>query len=176
MENKKFGLYTAISLVVANMIGTGVFTSLGFQVLDINSGFAIILLWLIGGIAALCGALSYAELGAAMPRSGGEYFYLTKIYHPALGFTAGWISFLVGFAAPVAAASIAFGSYLNRSINFNTLLPDFFPESFITPVLAIIIIIILSIVHISNKKLDINLKKYCLLLLILKSPKRKFCL
>ena len=153
MENKKFGLYTAISLVVANMIGTGVFTSLGFQVLDISSGFAIVLLWLLGGVAALCGALSYAELGAAMPRSGGEYFYLSKIYHPALGFTAGWISFLVGFAAPVAAASIAFGSYLNKSLNFYSFLPQSLPEGVITSILAIVIIISISIIHITNKKL-----------------------
>ena len=102
MSAKPIGRYTATSLVIANMVGTGVFTSLGFQVLGIHSVFALLLLWIIGGIAATCGALAYGELGAAMPRSGGEYHYLSKIFNPALGFLSGWVSATVGFAAPVA--------------------------------------------------------------------------
>ncbi len=94
------------------MVGTGIFTSLGFQVGDLPSGFALMALWAIGGLCALCGALSYAELGAALPRSGGEYHFLREIYHPAVGFMAGWISVTVGFAAPVAIAAIPFGTYL----------------------------------------------------------------
>ncbi|MDQ6654729.1 MAG: amino acid permease, partial [Verrucomicrobiota bacterium] len=74
------------------MIGTGIFTSLGFQVGDLPSGFAIVALWAVGGLCALCGALSYAELGTALPRSGGEYNFLREIYHPSVGFVAGWIS------------------------------------------------------------------------------------
>lgn len=103
---------TATCIVVANMVGTGIFTSLGFQVAGVPTGFAIMAIWIAGGICALCGALSYAELGAALPRSGGEYHFLGVIYHPALGFLAGWISATVGFAAPVAIAAIAFGTYL----------------------------------------------------------------
>ena len=103
---------TATSIVVANMIGTGIFTSLGFQVGDLPSGFAILMLWLVGGVCAMCGALCYAELAAAMPRSGGEYHFLGTIYHPSLGFMAGWISATAGFAAPVALAAMAFGNYL----------------------------------------------------------------
>lgn len=102
---------TATCIVVANMVGTGIFTSLGFQVAGIPTGFAIMAIWIAGGICALCGALSYAELGAALPRSGGEYHFLGVIYHPAVGFLAGWISATVGFAAPVAIAAIAFGTY-----------------------------------------------------------------
>ncbi len=102
---------TATSIVVANMIGTGIFTSLGFQVGGLPSGFAILMLWLVGGVCAMCGALCYAELAAAMPRSGGEYHFLGKIYHPSLGFMAGWISATAGFAAPVALAAMAFGDY-----------------------------------------------------------------
>ena len=97
------------------MIGTGVFTSLGFQLVDIQSAPAIMMLWLIGGLSALCGALSYAELGAALPRSGGEYHFLTEIYHPCAGFISGWVSATVGFAAPTALAALTFGSYLNSS-------------------------------------------------------------
>ena len=103
---------TATSIVVANMIGTGIFTSLGFQVGDLPSGFAILMLWMIGGGCALCGALCYAELAAALPRSGGEYHFLGAIFHPSLGFMAGWISAIAGFAAPVALAAMAFGNYL----------------------------------------------------------------
>lgn len=102
---------TATCIVVANMVGTGIFTSLGFQVAGIPTGFAIMAIWIAGGLCALCGALSYAELGAALPRSGGEYHFLGVIYHPAVGFLAGWISATVGFAAPVAIAAIAFGTY-----------------------------------------------------------------
>ena len=97
------------------MVGTGVFTSLGFQLIDIQSAPVIMLLWLVGGVSALCGALSYAELGAALPRSGGEYHFLTEIYHPCAGFISGWVSATVGFAAPTALAALTFGSYLNSS-------------------------------------------------------------
>jgi APA family basic amino acid/polyamine antiporter len=105
-------LLTATCIVIADMIGTGVFTSLGFQVGDMPSGFAILVLWAVGGVCALCGALCYGELAAALPRSGGEYHFLGTIYHPAAGFLAGWISATVGFAAPVALAAMAFGKYL----------------------------------------------------------------
>ena len=112
---KKFSLRTAIAIVVANMIGTGVFTSLGFQLLDIQSTFVLLMLWLVGGVTALCGALTYAELAATLPRSGGEYNFLSQIYHPAAGFVSGWISATVGFAAPTALAAMTFGAYLAAS-------------------------------------------------------------
>ena len=107
-------LLTATCIVIANMVGTGIFTSLGFQVGDLPSGFVIIILWAVGGICAMCGALSYAELGAALPRSGGEYHFLREIYHPSVGFVAGWISATVGFSAPVAIAAMPFGTYLGE--------------------------------------------------------------
>ena len=97
------------------MVGTGVFTSLGFQLIEIQSAPVILMLWLVGGVSALCGALSYAELGAALPRSGGEYHFLTEIYHPCAGFISGWVSATVGFAAPTALAALTFGAYLNAS-------------------------------------------------------------
>src|SRR6188472_3101143 len=101
----------ATAIVVADMIGVGVFTSLGFQVKDIPSGFSILLLWTVGGIVALCGVFAYSELGAMFPRSSGEYNFLSRAYHPAFGFLAGWVSATVGFAAPVALAAMAFGEY-----------------------------------------------------------------
>ena len=108
-----YGFYAAASIVVANMIGTGVFTSLGFQLVDLQSTFPLLMLWVLGGIAAFCGAITYAELGAAMPRSGGEYTFLGRIYHPGAGFVSGWISATIGFAAPTALAAITFGAYLS---------------------------------------------------------------
>src|SRR5580692_13059871 len=101
----------ASAIVVADMVGVGVFTSLGFQVKDIPSGFSILALWTIGGLVALCGVFSYGELGAMFPRSSGEYNFLSRAFHPAFGFLAGWVSATVGFAAPVALAARAFGQY-----------------------------------------------------------------
>ena len=107
------GLATACAIVIANIIGTGVFTSLGFQVTDISSGFPLLLLWVVGGVVSLCGALCYGELSAALPRSGGEYHFLSEIYHPAIGFMAGFVSATVGFAAPIALAAMAFAKYFD---------------------------------------------------------------
>jgi len=111
MSERKISGLTATNIVVANMIGTGVFVSLGFQVISIHSDFAIMALWVIGGLLSLCGALCYAELAVALPRLGGEYNFLSRIYHPALGFMAGWISVSVGFPAPIALSAMAFGTY-----------------------------------------------------------------
>jgi APA family basic amino acid/polyamine antiporter len=121
--SEKISGFAATNLVVANMIGVGVFTSLGFQVAGIHSRFALMSLWIIGGLIALCGALSYAELAAALPKSGGEYYFLSRIYHPMVGFMAGWLSATVGFAAPVALAAMAFGTY------FQGLVPTLSPQA-----------------------------------------------
>ena len=111
MTAQRFRFPTVTAVVIANMIGTGVFTSLGFQLMDIQSGFVILALWAVGGLVALCGAMTYAELGAALPRSGGEYNFLTEIYHPAAGFVGGWVSATIGFAAPSALAAMTFAAY-----------------------------------------------------------------
>jgi APA family basic amino acid/polyamine antiporter len=113
---------TAAAIVVADMVGVGVFTSLGFQLQAISSGFSLLMLWVVGGVVALCGAVSYAELAAMFPRSSGEYNFLRRTYHPAFGFLAGWVSATVGFAAPVALAAMAFGEYFTSVIT--PLVPD----------------------------------------------------
>ena len=115
-EQNKVGLWSCVALAMANMIGTGVFASMGFQVEVLPSPFLIVVLWFLGGLIALCGALSYAELAAALPRSGGEYNFLTRIYHPAVGFMGGFVSVMVGFAAPIAAASMISGAYLAAAL------------------------------------------------------------
>ena len=132
-------LWVAAAIVVADMVGVGVFTSLGFQVKDIPSGFAILLLWVIGGIVALCGVFSYGELSGMFPRSSGEYNFLGRTYHPAFGFVAGWVSATVGFSAPVALAAMAFGEY-GRSI-----LPNAPPL-----VLAIAVVWLVSLIQLTG--------------------------
>jgi APA family basic amino acid/polyamine antiporter len=103
-------------LVVASMVGTGVFTTTGFLVRDLGSAWTVLAAWAVGGVLALCGALSYAELSAALPRNGGEYQLLGRIYHPAVGFAAGIVSLVVGFSAPLAASALAFGHYLSAAV------------------------------------------------------------
>ncbi|MBK1880775.1 amino acid permease [Luteolibacter pohnpeiensis] len=115
VRNSGPGTSAATSLVVANMVGTGVFVSLGFQLLDFHSAPPILLLWVIGGVVALCGALTYAGLVKCMPRSGGEYHFLGTIYHPALGFMAGLMSAIFGFSVPTAITAIAVGGYLHQA-------------------------------------------------------------
>jgi APA family basic amino acid/polyamine antiporter len=132
-------LLTATALAVADMVGIGVFTSLGFQVLGLPSGFSLVALWVVGGVMALCGALSYAELATALPRSGGEYNFLSRIYRPAIGFLAGWVSATVGFAAPTALAAMAFGSY------FAGVLPGAPPMA-----LALALVWLVSLVHLAG--------------------------
>jgi len=123
------------------MIGTGVFTSLGFQLVDLRSGFVLLMLWVVGGVTAVCGALTYAELGAALPRSGGEYNFLSRAYHPAAGFISGWISASIGFAAPTALAAITFGTYLA------SVFPALSP-----PWLAAGLVVVLALVHATNHR------------------------
>lgn len=110
-DRTKITAYTGCSLVIANMIGTGAFTSLGFQLENISNTAAILTLWILGGLMALSGAFSYAEVGTVIKKSGGEYTFLSTIYHPLIGYLSGWISLTVGFAAPVALSAIAFTNY-----------------------------------------------------------------
>ena len=98
------------------MIGTGVFTSLGFQLNDLQSIFPLLMLWVIGGFIALFGALAYSELATALPRSGGEYHLLSQSIHPSLGFAGGMVSATVGFSAPAVLAAMALGKYLSAVI------------------------------------------------------------
>jgi len=145
MTSTKFKFTTVTAVVIANMVGTGVFTSLGFQLLDIQSGFVILMLWAIGGLIAACGAMTYAELGAALPRSGGEYNFLTRIYHPAAGFASGWTSATIGFAGPTALAAMTFAAYAT------TILPGQSSES-IEKALAVCLVAILAVIHGSSRR------------------------
>jgi APA family basic amino acid/polyamine antiporter len=139
-DNTKYTLQVGIALVIANMIGTGVFTSLGYQVGPLPSGFVILMLWLLGGVVALSGALVYAEISTTLKRSGGEYYYLGEIFHPLLGFLSGWMSTLVGFAGAISAVALAIGSYSAVLIGLN--------EKWV----AIASILLISFVHLFGVK------------------------
>jgi len=114
MENRrrKISFASAVLLTVANMIGVGVFTTSGFALADLGEPTFVLLAWLIGGLLALCGALSYGALARRIPESGGEYTFLSLTVHPVAGFLAGWISLFVGFTAPIAAAAQGLQAYL----------------------------------------------------------------
>jgi APA family basic amino acid/polyamine antiporter len=134
----------ATAIVISNMIGTGVYTSLGLQAAGVHSVLALILIWITGGFVALCGALTYGELAARIPKSGGEYIFLSRIYHPVLGFLSGFISMTIGFAAPMAIAAIALGNYAGNIINLGP------------SIIAVSTIIILTILNSSSFKTGAN--------------------
>ncbi|WP_427450225.1 APC family permease [Litorimonas sp. WD9-15] len=140
MTRTTFTPRTAMAIIIANMVGVGVFTALGYQLADIDSLFAIIMLWVIGGLAALCGALSYAELGASLPRSGGEYTFLGEAYHPAAGFISGWVSATIGFAAPTAVVAIAFADYTGAILPGGV-------SPLMQKIIAVALVVILAALH-----------------------------
>ena len=113
MASLKIGWKTAAALVISNMIGTGVFTSLGYQIYDLKNTYAILSLWIIGGFLALIGAFIYSELASKFKQSGGDYIYLSRTFHPVMGYLSSWISLFVGFSAPISLAALAMSKYLN---------------------------------------------------------------
>lgn len=112
IPGKGFGFWTLTFLVVANMIGAGVFTTSGFTLASLGDPWIVLLAWFVGGLVALCGAFSYGILIQRMPASGGEYVFLSRAVHPFAGFMAGWISLLAGFSGAIAFAAVALESYL----------------------------------------------------------------
>ena len=138
MRNK-YSLSATTAIVIANMIGTGIFVSLGFQLLITNDFATIIILWVVGGLISLCGAFVYSEIGSALPKSGGEYHYLSKLYHPSIGFVSGWLSSTIGFAAPIALSGITFGTYIHNVV-----------PSLSENLLAILIILIVTLFNSIN--------------------------
>src|SRR5262245_18424433 len=110
---RRLGLGSATALVIANMIGVGVFTTSGFALADLGRAEPVLLAWLLGGAVAMCGALSYGALARRIPVSGGEYTFLSATIHPLAGFVAGWVSMLAGFTAPIAVAALTLAAYLS---------------------------------------------------------------
>ena len=148
------------------MIGAGIFTTSGLLMADLKNPMIMLLLWLFGGIIAFTGAMCYGEIGASIPKAGGEYAFLTKLYSPRLGFLSGWISFVVGFSAPIAASSIGFSEYLYRAI------PYIFDVSWIgiggmKKIYSIIIIMIFTLVHLRGVDFGAKVQNYLTLMKVL---------
>ncbi|MEM9073261.1 MAG: amino acid permease [Myxococcota bacterium] len=141
---RALSLRTATLLVVASMVGTGVFTTSGFLARDLGSNSAVLLCWAVGGVIALFGSLAYGELAAALPNNGGEYALLSRIYHPGVGFIAGFVSLFVGFAAPTAASAIAFGVYAERAFPIPGN-PGWWPD-----LLGVLLIVGVTAIHIAT--------------------------
>src|SRR5689334_18298130 len=114
MMDRKAGPLLAICLIIANVIGSGIYTTPGFLARDLQTPFAVLAIWVVGAMLAFAGALSYGELGAMFPEAGGEYVYLREAFGPLFGFLTGWVSFVAGFSAPIAAATIGFTAYLSH--------------------------------------------------------------
>jgi APA family basic amino acid/polyamine antiporter len=147
---RELGLFSLTNIVIANMIGAGVLTLAGFLLVELRNPFLMMLLWVIGGVVAYCGAICYGQLGAAFPLAGGEYAYLSRLFHPLAGFLSGWISFFVGFSAPIAAAALAFVEYMARAFPVILSLGIFAGPSaafFLKKTYAVAIIVIFTLVH-----------------------------
>lgn len=136
------GLWSGVGIVAANMIGAGVFLSAGFMAQDMGPG-TILLAWFVGAIIALAGARAYAEVSRLVPRSGGEYRYLSELFHPSLGYLAGWASLLLGFSAPVAVDALAAGSFAS------TLLEEIEPR-----LVGVALIVGLTVLHAAGLRLS----------------------
>lgn len=152
---RKLGLFPATNIVIANMIGAGIFTTSGLLMASLNSPVLMLTLWLAGGLIALCGAMSYGELGAAMPGAGGEYLFLSRLYHPVFGFLSGWVSFIVGFSAPIAASALGFSEYFVRAVpGFSALLNDagILQPDGVKTLLAVSIIVVFTLLHYTGIK------------------------
>ena len=116
---RQIGWFTAGCVLVSNVVGAGIFTTTGFMARDLGHPGLILAVWLMAGLIALAGALSYSELGTALPVAGGEYVYLRRAYGPFIGFLSGWTSFAVGFSAAIAAGAMSFAAYINQLFQFN---------------------------------------------------------
>jgi len=153
---RRLGLFPLTNIVVANMVGAGIFTTSGLLMKDLGNAWLMLALWVAGGAIALCGALCYGELGAAMPQAGGEYVFLSRLFHPLFGFLSGWVSFFVGFSAPIAASAIGFAEYITRAFPWLLGLGLFSgPEaaSILKKAYAALIIIVFTLVHRRGVKL-----------------------
>lgn len=147
---RKLGLFPVVNIVVANIVGAGIFTTTGYIMEYLGNPLVMLGLWLVGGIISFCGALAFGELGAAFPEAGGEYIFISKLFHPLPGFLSGWLSLIVGFSAPIAASAIGFAKYFVWA--FPTFQSWLQLDTFLTPeifsrILAILIILVFTLIH-----------------------------
>lgn len=148
--NRKIGLFSVTNIVVANIIGAGIFTTTGFAMDLLKNPMLMLLLWGVGGLIAFCGAIAFGELGAAFPEAGGEYIFISKLFNPLLGFLSGWLSLIVGFSAPIAASAIGFSEYF--TLAFPAFQERFISHSIIDPIwfkkgMAVLLILVFTVIH-----------------------------
>lgn len=134
---RRIGLTSATALVVANMIGAGIFTTSGFALADLGTPTRVLLAWTVGGALAVCGALSYGALARRISESGGEYVFLSRTIHPLAGFLAGWVSLTAGFTAPIALAAAALEAYCKPLV----------PEGWPLPLIGTTAIVLAGLLH-----------------------------
>lgn len=147
---RKLGLFPVTNIVIANIIGAGIFTTTGFMMDSLGNPVLMLILWLVGGVIALCGAISFGELGATFPQAGGEYIFISKLFSPLLGFLSGWLSLIVGFSAPIAASAIGFSEYLSMafpSLQRIILSSDTVSLSLFKKLTAIFVILFFTFIH-----------------------------
>ena len=156
MKAEKYSKAVATNMVIANMIGTGIFTAIGYQVMTdaIPDPFTILIIWVVGGLFSLCGAFAYSEVASCVNRSGGEYSFLSELYHPLLGFLSGWISIIVGFSASIAALALVIGEYFLPLIGLSKTyaISLFSIEIPIQKIVALSSIMLIALVHIRGVK------------------------
>jgi len=147
---RKLGLFPVTNIVVANIIGAGIFTTTGYIMDFLGNPWLMIILWCVGGVISFCGALAFGELGASYPEAGGEYVFISKLFNPLLGFLSGWLSLLVAFSAPIAASAIGFSKYLTWAFpdfQEGLMLNNVFSSETFSSLLAILLILGFSLIH-----------------------------
>jgi APA family basic amino acid/polyamine antiporter len=147
---RKLGLFPVTNIVIANIIGAGIFTTTGYLMGFLQNPQMMLLLWIAGGIIAFCGAIAFGELGAAFPEAGGEYVFISKLFHPLPGFLSGWLSLIVGFSAPIAASAIGFSKYFIWAFPHfqdTILLNSIVSVDVFSRLLAVIIIVVFVLIH-----------------------------
>ena len=167
---RRLGLFPVTNIVIANIIGAGIFTTTGYLMDFLQNPVLMLSLWGVGGIISFCGAIAFGELGASFPEAGGEYVFVSKLFHPMLGFLSGWLSLIVGFSAPIAASAIGFSKYfiwafpdIQNGLLLNGILS---PELF-SKLLAIIIVVVFTFIHSRGVILGANVQNGLTLLKIL---------
>jgi APA family basic amino acid/polyamine antiporter len=165
---RKLGLFPVTNIVIANMIGAGIFTTSGLLMADLKKPLLMLALWMAGGAIALCGALSYGELGAAIPRAGGEFAFLSRLFRPLFGFLSGWVSLFAGFSAPIAASAIGFSEYLTRAfpklLHFGLTPDDAAEAALFKKLYSIIVIFAFTLIHARGIKIGARVQNFLTIL------------
>lgn len=167
---RRLGIFSVTNVVVANIVGAGIFTTTGYLMGFLHNPLLMLVLWAVGGLIALCGAITFGELGAAFPEAGGEYVFISKLFNPLLGFLSGWLSLVVGFSAPIAASAIGFSNYftwafpdLQQALHLNGVLSS----AGFNQLLAIGIILLFSYIHSRGVGLGVKVQNTLTILKVL---------